>query len=88
MSNPGNDINFTRCECVGTASAHEFARAAVLDGLTGGEEIRTAIESRADTGWGWLAWSAVVSFLSGVMTWCQFSFSGIKLSAGSSAFVC
>ena len=41
-----NQVNF------GQAVAHELARAAVLDGFTGGQDVRTAADSRA-AGDGW-----------------------------------
>jgi len=35
----------------GHAVGHEFARAGVLDGLEGAQDVRTAIESRKGDGW-------------------------------------
>ncbi len=40
-----NQVNY------GQAVAHEFARAAVLDGFQGAQDVRTAIESRKGDGW-------------------------------------
>jgi hypothetical protein len=40
-----NQVNY------GQAVGHEFARAAVLDGFEGAQDVRTAIESRKGDGW-------------------------------------
>ena len=40
-----NQINY------GQAVAHEFARAEALDGFTGGQDVRTALNSRKAKGW-------------------------------------
>jgi hypothetical protein len=40
-----NQVNY------GQAVAHEFARAAVLDGFQGAQDVRTAAESRKSDGW-------------------------------------
>jgi hypothetical protein len=40
-----NQVNY------GQAVGHEFARAAVLDGFTGAQDVRTAVESRKGDGW-------------------------------------
>ncbi|TDG12805.1 hypothetical protein E2F43_14680 [Seongchinamella unica] len=40
-------------------------------------ELVAAIQARPDKGWGWFAFSAVLSVVLGIMIWRQFPFSGI-----------
>lgn len=40
-------------------------------------ELIAAVQARPTPGWGWLASSAVVSFLLGVLIWTQLPFSGV-----------
>jgi len=87
MSNEGNDTNFTRSEFLGTASAPGVASRRCST-VSPGEDIRPAIESRADTGWGWLSGSAVVSFLLGTMIGSQLPVSGIRADGMLVGFAC